>query len=93
MKIVQEDLGDNGVFKAIENGREVGEMTYYWEDDDTFAINHTEVSPLFEGQGIGKKMMKAAVDYAKSNDKKIIPQCSFAVAMFRAVPQYREVLY
>lgn len=91
MKIEQEDLGERGIFRAIENGRVIGEITYFWRDDDTFCIDHTGVDSMYEGKGLGKKLVNAAVDYARKNEKKIVPYCSFAVSMFRRYPEYKEV--
>lgn len=92
MKIAREDLGQRGRFKAINDGFQVGEMTYYWDDETTFVIDHTGVAPAFEGQGVGKKMILSAVDYAREKNCKIVPACSFAASMFRRLPECADVL-
>ena len=91
MKITREDTGQRGIFKAIEDGHQLGEMTYYWKDDNTFAIDHTGVSPAFEGRGIGKKLVMSAVEYARENNFKIIPICPFVVALFQRDPSLEDI--
>lgn len=91
MKITQEDFGSRGEFRAIEDGYKIGEMSYYWEDNNTLVINHTGVLAKYEGQGVGKQLVASAVEYARKNNKKIVPICQFAVAMFKRNPDFDDV--
>jgi predicted GNAT family acetyltransferase/uncharacterized Fe-S cluster protein YjdI len=81
-----------GIFVAIRDDIQIGLMTYIWIESKKFVINHTEVDPDFEGTGIGKKLVYAAVDYARENELKIIPMCSFAKALFNKDSGIRDVL-
>ncbi|MDL2243319.1 N-acetyltransferase [Bacteroidales bacterium OttesenSCG-928-J19] len=92
IKIARIETGPRGVFKAIDDGRQIGEMSYFWRDRDTFAIDHTRVAPAFEGKGVGKELVEAAVIYARENNLKIMPLCSFANAVFKRKPEYDDVL-
>ncbi|MEJ7767449.1 MAG: GNAT family N-acetyltransferase [Chitinophagaceae bacterium] len=55
-------------------------------------IKHTEVNEELEGKGIGKELVKAAVDYAKSGKMKVIPLCSFVGSILSKEPAYQGVL-
>ena len=68
-------------------------MTYTWAGDSKFIIDHTEVSPDFNGKGVGKKLVIAAVEYARANNLKIIPLCPFAKSVFDKVEEIRDVLF
>lgn len=92
MEIKRKDHGTKGMFTAIEDGAQMGEMTYVWADDDTIMIDHTEVSPQYEGRGIGKSMFMEAVEFAREKEIKIIPLCVFAKTMFERFPQTCDVL-
>lgn len=81
-----------GAFKAIEDGKEAGNMTYSWAGENRFIIDHTDVNPDFSGKGVGKKMVLAAVEYARENNLKIIPLCPFAKSVFDKVEDIRDVL-
>ncbi|MFC4479304.1 GNAT family N-acetyltransferase [Flavobacterium chungangensis] len=93
MEIQQINDIRKGYFEAIEDGKEAGKMTYTWAGDSKFIIDHTEVSPDFNGKGVGKKLVMAAVEYARANNLKIIPLCPFAKSVFDKVEEIRDVLF
>lgn len=93
MEIQQINDTRKGYFEAVEDGKEAGKMTYTWAGDSKFIIDHTEVSPDFNGKGVGKKLVLAAVDYARANNVKIIPLCPFAKSVFDKVEEIRDVLF
>jgi len=92
MEIIQENTEKNGVFRAVENGVEAGEMTYVWAGDKKIIIDHTGVQEAFNGQGVGKKLVLAAVAFARQNDLKILPLCPFAKATFQRNADIQDVL-
>lgn len=92
MNIKRQDDGKKGAFAAMEENVQAGLMTYTWAGNDKFIIDHTEVDPDFGGQGVGKKMVMAAVEFARENDFKIIPLCPFAKSVFEKVAEIRDVL-
>ncbi|WPO77593.1 GNAT family N-acetyltransferase [Flavobacterium sp. KACC 22761] len=93
MEIQQINDTRRGYFEAVEDGKEAGKMTYTWAGDSKFIIDHTEVSPDFNGKGVGKKLVMAAVEYARENNLKIIPLCPFAKSVFDKVEEIRDVLF
>lgn len=93
MEIQQTNDAKRGYFEATEDGKEAGKMTYTWAGDSKFIIDHTEVSPDFNGKGVGKKLLMTAVEYARTNDLKIIPLCPFAKSVFDKTPDIRDVLF
>lgn len=92
MKIEQHDEGKKGFFQAVKDKRQAGKMTYTWAGKSKFIIDHTEVDSDFKGNGVGKKMVQAAVDFAKENKLKVIPLCPFAKKIIEKIPEFQEVL-
>lgn len=92
MEIQQVNNEHKGFFKAVEEDKQAGKMTYSWAGEAKFIIDHTEVDPAFNGRGVGKKMVMAAVTYARENNLKIIPLCPFAKSVFGKVEEIRDVL-
>ena len=90
MEIKHSDDGAKGYFSAKEGDIKAGIMTYVWAGEDKFIIDHTEGNPDFKG--IGKKLLDAAVAYARENKKTIIPLCPFAKKMFGRMPEIHDVL-
>ena len=80
MKIEQVDEIKKGFFQALENEKIAGKVEYTWAGRSKFIIDHTEVDPDFKGQGIGKKLIKATVDFAKENYKED------KTKLFKAIP-------
>jgi predicted GNAT family acetyltransferase len=93
MEINQINDTRRGYFEALEDGKEAGKMTYTWAGDSKFIIDHTEVNEGFNGKGVGKKLVMAAVDYARANNIKIIPLCPFAKSVFDKTEDIRDVLF
>ena len=60
--------------------------------EDRFIIDHTEVEEAYNGKGVGKEMLLAAVDFARKNGKTIIPLCPFAKATFQKHDELQDVL-
>lgn len=93
MNIEHADNGKKGSFKAVSDGVQAGEMTYTWAGPGKFIIDHTDVNPDFSGQGVGKKMVMAAVAYARENHVKILPLCPFAKSVFDKDASLEDVLF
>lgn len=84
--------GNKGHFFVKADGKQEALMTFVFAGEDKFIIDHTEVNPGNNGKGYGKKMVLAAVDYARENHFKILPLCPFAKSVFDRTPEIRDVL-
>ena len=93
MEIKQVNTTAKGNLKALEGGKEAGEMGYTWAGEDKFIIDHTTVSPEFEGKGIGKKLVIEVVNFARQNNVKIIPKCPFAKNVIEKSEEMKDVLF
>ncbi len=93
MELTQIDNERKGYLLATENNTEAGRMEYTHAGKDKFIIDHTDVNPDYNGKGVGKKLLMQAVEYARNNDKKIMPLCPFAKSMFDKLEDIRDVLF
>lgn len=92
IEVKQFDQESKGFFKATEDGKEAGRMTYSRVGNDRIIIDHTEVNPEFRGKSVGNLMVQAAITFAREAGIKIIPLCPFAKSVFDKTPEYRDVL-
>lgn len=81
-----------GLFEAKEDGRSAGEIIYSRAGESKIIIEHTEVDPGFQGQGVGKKLVAKVAEFARENNLKIIPECSYAKKVMERSSDYEDVL-
>lgn len=93
MDIKQNDNNNKGEFFYDVDGNKMGLMTYSHAGEDKIIIDHTEVDPSLKGQGVGYKLVEAAVNYARERNLKIMPLCPFAKAVFNKRAEYEDVLF
>lgn len=93
MLIQQKQIGHKGKFYVQENGKELAEMVYNMPSPDKMIIEHTEVSDELRGQNVGKQLVMNAVEYARANNIKIIPLCTYAKSVFDRKPDIQDVLF
>lgn len=70
-----------GFFIYDENKNVIAELEYK-KVDNILILDHTEVSDVLKGQGIAAKLLDEAVSYARNNNFKIKPVCSYVVKKF-----------
>ena len=92
MEIQNKKVGNKGIFYVEKDKKMLAEMVYTMPSPDKMIIEHTEVSEELKGQGAGAQLVKEAVEYARSNNIKIIPLCPFANSVFKKKPEYADVL-
>jgi len=46
----------------------------------------------FEGQGIARQLVMAAVNFARKEGRKIMPVCSYAKALLTRTDEYNDIL-
>lgn len=84
--------GNNRFYIGESETNDIARITFYFEDENVIAIDHTFVSPELRGQNVAANLLQEVVAYAKENKLKIIPICSYAVKKMSR-PGYEDVLY
>ncbi len=92
MNIQHDEHRSNGAFYIEKDGEWTAEMTYKKQGDDKIVIDHTEVDESLRGKGIGEKLIKAGVEFARKNNLKIVAQCTFAKKVIDETPEFQDVL-
>jgi hypothetical protein len=70
MKVENEYNDKKGEFYILENSKKIAMLEYVFAGPNKFIIDHTEVAINQEGKGLGKILVKAAVDFAKKLNTK-----------------------
>jgi hypothetical protein len=59
---------------------------------DALYIDSTFVPDEYRGQGLADILTKAVIEYAKENNLKTVPVCSYAKLFFERHPEYHNLL-
>lgn len=60
--------------------------------DNTISILSTFVSPDLRGMGMAGKLTKEVAEYARKNELKVNPVCSYAVKFFEENTEYADLI-
>lgn len=85
--------GDHGAFVIERDGRRVGELLYTARGPGVVAVNHTEVDDSLRGSGAAKRLVEAAVLWARAENLKLVPRCSYVRAVLARTPAWQDVLH
>jgi predicted GNAT family acetyltransferase len=86
--IDREELDGTHEFVLRIDGERFGFLEFTRPDGGVMRIEHVEVDPELRGTGLGRQLVEKAVGFARDNDLKVVPICSYA----RAVIQRDAVL-
>lgn len=94
MLIQHKLVGTKGLFYVQQERNILAEMVYSMASADKMIIEHTEVSDELRGKNVGYQLVHTAVEYARTQNIKIIPLCPFASAVFKKKgEEYSDVLF
>ncbi|SKC02036.1 MULTISPECIES: GNAT family N-acetyltransferase [Soonwooa] len=90
----QNNQSGNGGFMTMHNdSEEVGRLTYtIMPEDNRYVISFVNIYPKFEGQGLGKLIVKEAIDFARDNNWKVYPHCSYARTVMSRMDDVQDIL-
>ena len=89
--IEHEQKGHKGAFFVEEDGKRVAQLTYTVAGTSVI-IDHTEMDEALRGTGTGRKLVAAAVDWAREENVHLLPLCPFARSVFDKTPEFGDVL-
>ena len=89
--IEHEESGHRGAFFIAKDGKRLAEMTYTVAGS-RIIIDHTDVDEALRGTCAGRKLVAAAVEWARAGNRRLMPLCPFARSVFDKTPEFRDVL-
>ena len=79
-----------GEFVLERDGARAGELTYTLAGS-RMTILHTEITPALRGSGAARKLLDAAMQWARAENIKVASRCSYASAVLDRAPQYADL--
>jgi len=65
----------------------------YMLKGDIIIFTHTGVPPAIGGRGLGSKLVKTGLDYAREHHLQVRSLCWFVSKYIRRHPEYQELLH
>lgn len=75
----------------IENQRAT--LTYIMEKENVMNFMSTYVPDSFRGKGIAAKLVKEGLHYAKENNFRVIPACSYVYSFIKNHQEYKPLVF
>lgn len=84
--------GTNNFYLGQNEHDFLAEITYYVDGNNHLVVDHTFVDPSLRGQGIANQLVLKVIEYAQSQNLKIVPECSYVISFFQKNHEYHDVL-
>jgi predicted GNAT family acetyltransferase len=81
--IEREELNGAHEFVLRIDGERLGFLEFTRPEVGLMRIEYVEVDPSLRGTGMGHQLVEKAVAFAKDNDLKVVPICSYARAVIQ----------
>jgi uncharacterized protein len=85
------DNSDLGRYEIHLDGEIVG-ISAYIARPDRIIFTHTEVDEALEGQGLGSKLARGALEDVRAKGLRLTPRCPFIAAYIRRHPEYQDLV-
>lgn len=64
----------------------------YVRDGERIVLTHTFVPPELRGRGLAEQLVRAALDWARGEEKRIVPACSFVARFIDRHPEFQTLV-
>lgn len=72
-------------------GKKIAKIDYA-QSNGRLNLLHTEVPVEDQGQGIGRELVKAALEYARAEKLQVVPTCPFVATYLKQHPEFLEIV-
>ena len=63
----------------------------YRLEGDRVVFTHTFVPPELRGRGVAEKLVRTALEEARQEGRRVVPQCSYVALFIRRNPEFRSL--
>ena len=85
------DNAEQSRYEIVVDGNVAGFVDYRG-GPDVIELVHTEIDSAYEGQGLGGKLARGALDAVRSANAKVIPTCGFIKGWIEKHEDYQDLV-
>lgn len=85
--------GKNKFYVGNNENDFLAQITYVYKEESVILIDHTFVSIELRGKSIAALLLAEVVKFARQENLKVIPVCSYAVAKLTRNDEYKDILF
>jgi len=74
-------------------GNDIAMILYKRVRGDRIIYYHTQVPEAFGGKGIGSKLVRGALDWARENKLRVIALCPFVAGYVQRHEEYQDIVH
>ncbi|MGQ0467664.1 MAG: GNAT family N-acetyltransferase [Sporichthyaceae bacterium] len=78
-------------FEVVVGG-EVAGFAEYTLRGGVVTFTHTEVGGAYEGQGLGSKLARFGLDFARERGLTVVPRCPYIAGWIEKHPEYKDLV-
>lgn len=94
MQIQHQAEATQGCFRIQDPAHQLlARLDYLWQSAEYFEITHTWVDPAYRGAKLAQQLIQAAVEFATTQQVKILPSCSYAALVMQRNPSFKALIY
>jgi uncharacterized protein len=87
--VVRHNVASSRFEAEVDGGMSVAD---YVRRDGEMIMTHTYTPPTLRGRGIAEKLVRAALDYARSEKLKVVPACSYVDIFIQRHAEYKSLV-
>lgn len=84
--------GNNKYYIGEDENNPIAQITYKDKDANTIIADHTYVSDELRGQGIAGQLFDKLIEFAREENKKIVPLCSYVKVKMERSSEYDDLI-
>jgi uncharacterized protein len=83
---------DESRYEIRADGALAGFAEYQTDRHDRVVFVHTEIDPAHEGEGLGGKLARGALDDVRAQGRPVVPLCPFIAGYIGKHPEYLDLV-
>ena len=87
--VVQHNAAANRYEAMVDGHLAVAE---YRIDGDRMIFTHTFVPPELRGRGVAEKLVRPALDMARTERRRVVPACSYVAVFIERHEEFKDLL-